>query len=313
MTMNTLKHEPSSNDVERSDQPWANTPAPKFIAQPARPADAASSQASRTSPPPAALPVRGPWSQFRVPRGFEWNRYELPIPALPPQLEGLRIAQITDLHLKRFWSTAYEELIERVRREAPHLIVMTGDFLDSKRNPLPAMPTVRRLVSALRAPLGCVGILGNHDRSALADQFAETGITLIDGRQHVVEVRGASLELLGLPGVDRKYVTPELIAGFPARRFGVPRLVLSHFPDQLRKATSLRPDVFLAGHTHGGQICLPGGGMILRHDSLPRRFCAGVHRVANTWLVVSRGLGFTGIPLRVFCPGEIVEVILTRG
>ena len=262
---------------------------------------------------PTMTSNRGPWLQLSVPHGFEWNRFELPIAALPPQLEGLRIAQITDLHLKPFWSPVYDQLIERVCQEAPDLILITGDFVDHKKNHLPALPFVRRMVGALSARLGCFGILGNHDGYALGPRLEGTGITLLDGRRHVIEMDGAQLELLGLPGFLRKDTTRQILNTFPLKRFGVPRLVLSHFPDLIRKAATLLPDVYFAGHTHGGQICLPGGYPIIRHDSLPRRLSKGIHRAANTWLVISRGLGFTGLPVRLFCPAEVIEIKLTRG
>jgi uncharacterized protein len=271
-------------------------------------------QAPSAPPPPApALAEKGPWFQYRVPHGLEWNRYILPIPALPPELEGLRVAQITDLHLRKFWSEAYDQLIDRVRKEAPDLILITGDFVDSKRNSLPAMPTVKKMLAGFTARLGCFGILGNHDRYVMAERLAGSGVTLIDGRSRLIEVDGAELELLGLPGVTRKDVTAQVLQSYPQRRFGVPRLILSHYPDALRKAVVLRPDIFFAGHTHGGQICLPSGFPPIRHDSLPRAQTKGVHRVADTWLVVSRGIGFTTLPFRIFCPAEVVEITLTRG
>jgi predicted MPP superfamily phosphohydrolase len=267
-------------------------------------------------PPPAAAPAapdRGPWLQYRVPHGFEWNRYALPIAGLPPELEGFRVVQITDLHLRNFWSDVYDQLIERVRKESPDLILLTGDFVESKRKPLPAVPFVRKLVSGLQARLGCFGILGNHDRHHLAPHLKGLPMTLLDRECRRIEVNGAELELLALPGVDRKELTQALLDSYPPRTFGVPRLVLAHFPDHLRKVAALKPDIYFAGHTHGGQICLPNGFSPVRHDSLPRHLCKGVHRAANTWLVVSRGMGFTNISLRLFCPAEVVEVTLTRG
>ena len=266
-----------------------------------------------TSEPVVARPRRGPWLQWRDPGGFEWNRYELPIPALPPELDGLRIAHLTDLHVRKTWRRGFDELIERVRAEAPDLILITGDYVDNKRHHDPAVPHVRWLLEGLRARLGVFGILGNHDRYKLAPKLEGTGLTMLDSKRHVIEVGDTRLELIGLPGVHRHDVTGQVLESFPAPQRGVPRIVLSHFPDVLRNAAILRPDVFLAGHTHGGQICLPGRWPIIRHDSLPRRLCTGVHRAANTWLVVSRGLGFTDIPLRVFCPTEVVELVLTRG
>lgn len=264
----------------------------------------------------ASFPVQvgdGPWMQYRVPRGFEWNRYTLPVAALPPELEGLRVAQITDLHLRKFWSEAYDELIERVRKEAPDLLLITGDFVDSKRRPGRAAPFVRRLVWGLKARLGVFGILGNHDRYHLRPYLNDIGLTLLDKESRRIEIDGAELELLALPGVDRRHLTPDVLRSYPPKVVGVPRLVMAHFPDHIRKAAQLKPDIYFAGHTHGGQICLPNGFAPVRHDSLPRAFCKGVHRFQSTWFVVSRGLGFTGVPFRFFCPAEVIEVTLTRG
>lgn len=258
-------------------------------------------------------PRRGPWMQYRVPRGFEWSRYTLPIAALPPELEGLRVAQITDLHLRKFWSEAYDKLIERVRQESPDLLLITGDFVDNKRRPGRAAPTVRRLVSGLKARLGVFGILGNHDRCHLRPYLDGIGLTLLDKESRRIDVDGAELELLALPGVDRRHLTAQLLSSYPPKTVGVPRLILAHFPDHIRKAAQLKPDIYFAGHTHGGQICLPNGFAPVRHDSLPRAFCKGVHRIHNTWFVVGRGMGFTGLPFRFFCPTEVVEVTLTRG
>jgi predicted MPP superfamily phosphohydrolase len=68
--------------------------------------------------------------------------------------------------------------------------------------------------------------------------------------------------------------------------------------------------VYLAGHTHGGQICGPGGLALTWNDSMARRYCKGVHRYRDTWLVVSRGMGFSQLPLRLFCPPEAIEIRL---
>jgi predicted MPP superfamily phosphohydrolase len=93
----------------------------------------------------------------------------------------------------------------------------------------------------------------------------------------------------------------------------MPRIALAHYPDHLRLMRPLRPDVLLAGHTHGGQICLPGGIPIIRHDTLPRRQARGVHFIDGTWLVNHRGFGYTSLALRVFCPSEVIEIELVKG
>jgi predicted MPP superfamily phosphohydrolase len=147
----------------------------------------------------------------------------------------------------------------------------------------------------------------------MAPPLEGTNVALLDGRREVVYRGGAPIELIGLPGVDRRDLSPALVDAMPPREPGMLRVVLSHYPDHLRRTEALQPDLFLTGHTHGGQICLPGGAAIIRHDKLPRPMYAGLHHVDRTWLVVNRGLGFSGPAVRLFCPAEVIELRLTRG
>jgi len=96
-----------------------------------------------------------------------------------------------------------------------------------------------------------------------------------------------------------------MVREMPRRQAGRPRIVLAHYPDQIMYLGHWQSDLYLAGHTHGGQICLPGSRPITKHDRLPRKMCVGLHRVGETWLHVTRGLGWTGIPLRTFAPAEM--------
>jgi uncharacterized protein len=251
---------------------------------------------------------RGPWFQFRVPHGFEWNRYELTIPGLRKDLDGFRIIQLTDLHFKAFWSRTYDKLADRVNAAHADLVLMTGDFVDSKMSgPMSQVPSALRFVSQLQARLGIYGILGNHDGDLVGPYLPKSGITMVNGqRLHITP----GLELIGTAEVAREDFDWGMIEKIEPKQPGSVRIVMSHYPDTLRKLESLRPDILLAGHTHGGQVCLPGGRPIIWHDSLPRHLCHGVHRIGPTWLVVSRGLGFTSLPIRTWCPAEVIEIVL---
>jgi predicted MPP superfamily phosphohydrolase len=89
---------------------------------------------------------------------------------------------------------------------------------------------------------------------------------------------------------------------------------MCHYPDILPKVADLAPDLYLTGHTHGGQMALPGGTPIMRHDTLPRQLCTGIHRAFGTVLVVNRGFGFTTpLMVRLFCPTEVVEITVRSG
>jgi predicted MPP superfamily phosphohydrolase len=216
---------------------------------------------------------------------------------------------LSDFHARRGWWRAYDELIELVNQSAD-LVLFTGDLVDDKRDYRPALPTIQRLLRGFQIRLGTYIILGNHDGSLLSAHLPPLGIHYIDGKYVRLPVGSDEIELIGLPGVHRQDLDPQSLIHLPARRPDTPRLVLSHYPDQVLLTRLLQPDLYLTGHTHGGQICLPGGLPLLRHDSLPARLCTGIHRFADTWMVVNRGFGFSGPRVRLFCPAEVIQIVL---
>jgi uncharacterized protein len=257
--------------------------------------------------------ARGPWFQFRDVSGFEWNTYELMIHNLPAALTGFRILQIADVHCRNYWTLGYDQLIGRIRSDPPDVILFSGDMVEDKLNPAPALPIIRRFINSLKSRLGLFAVRGNHDILLQQASFVGTPYRLIDGRRMILTSHGAELELIGLQGPERESLNDESLATIPPKQAGVPRIVLSHYPDHIRKLEKYHPDLYLAGHTHGGQICLPGGIPIIRHDSLPQELCRGVHRLAHSWFVVSRGFGFSETPVRIFCPAEVIELRLIAG
>ena len=138
-------------------------------------------------------------------------------------------------------------------------------------------------------------------------------MTLIDHRRLCLAAGSATIELIGVAGVDRLDLDLPFLQSLGPKPAGSIRISLSHYPDALKKTQFLHSDVFLCGHTHGGQVCLPGGYPLMRHDSLPRRLCTGVHRVFGSWLIANRGLGYSSpMQLRLFCPAEVIEIRLRR-
>ena len=281
--------------------------------------DRLSDAALKDVPAPAGCPGvlsegdPAPAIQWRGPSQFVWKRATLPIPGLPPGLHGLRILHLSDFHTRRYWASAYDALLACIAADPPDLILFTGDFVESRRNPVPAVPHVKRLAEGFTARLGCYGTLGNHDMYHFAPYLQGTNVHLLEGARHVLHVDGDAVELIGFPGVDRMDLTDEFLRTLPVERpERALRVVMSHFPDHLPRAEFLQPDLFLTGHTHGGQVCLPGGVPIITHCHLPRRLCRGIHRVGPTWFVLNHGLGFSGLPLRVLCPSEVVELRLER-
>ncbi|CAN5443478.1 hypothetical protein BH09PLA1_BH09PLA1_34830 [soil metagenome] len=275
-------------------------------------------------PPPVAdeslAPPDGqpwPWVQIYSSKNFQWNRYDLPIRSLPPALEGFRILHLTDVHLRQSWRAVYDELFARIDRDPPDIILFSGDVIEHQFNHRPSLAIAERFLHGLHARLGTWVTLGNHDGDLLGPHIERFGARFINGRFAALQDDargGATIELLGVPGVARSDANEGFLSQVPPRSGDSLRIALSHFPDTLAPlATShARPDIILSGHTHGGQICLPGGVPIIRHTALPARYVSGIHRFGDTWLVVSRGFGFATWQIRLFCPAEVIELRLSR-
>lgn len=219
---------------------------------------------------------------------------------------------MTDLHLRKRIPACFEAVANEIQADPPDAVLMTGDLVDDKVDHSAELPAAERLIPRLRGRLGTFGILGNHDSDLLAGHLERLGV--VNVTDQVVDVWESGrpvLRLLGLPGVDRD--DPTDLFEVEAPRGDVPFVAMSHFPDAVRRLCRVRPDLVLAGHTHGGQICLPGGWPPLTHDSLPRGMCAGVHATPSGMLIVARGLGTTKLPMRIFSPAEVIEIRIESG
>jgi len=255
----------------------------------------------------------GPPLQLFSARGYEWISAQLPIVNLPAELDGFRILHLSDLHVRPKWDAVYDNLLQRIRADPPDLIVFTGDFVENKHNFRGEIPVLRRFFSSLVSRLGTVAILGNHDGDLLGLPLANMNLTRIDHQRLALRSGSATMELIGIAGVEREDFDPVFLRSLGPKSEASVRILLSHYPDLIRKTAFLEADLFLTGHTHGGQVCLPGKIPILRHDSLPRKFIGGINRFHDTWLVVNRGIGFSSLPIRLFCPAEVIEIVLRNG
>lgn len=265
-----------------------------------------------TLPEPHA-PSSWPWVEVGKIRRLRMPRYELPINGLAESMVGLRIVHLSDLHIHQTWMPGWDRLHEWLRGSPPDVVVITGDWVDQKHDHRPAIAMLKRFLDGLTARLGVWGILGNHDTDLLPLRAGEMPVRTLCNESTILKQGDAELELIGLHGVhphdSDQQVIEGLLSNNPAGRV---RVVLSHFPGRVLSLAGLGVDLVLSGHTHGGQVCLPGGIPIMTHDHLPRRFARGVHRIDKTWLVTSRGCGFSKFALRVFCPAEAIEIELVR-
>ena len=234
----------------------------------------------------------------------------LHLPTLPPELDGLRVGQITDPHLGMPYS-AYNLrwAVEQMQRERPEVVVLTGDFVSQRA----AIPSISSLLCGLTAPLGVYAVLGNHDYDyweGIADiheELARLDIPLLINEHRRLRWNGADLWLVGID--DEWDGRPDLSTAL----HGVPRgtftLLLAHEPDIADQAAQRGIAVQLSGHTHGGHLRLP----FLGPFALPRfgwRYDMGHYQIGKLALYVSRGLG--GSPLRLFCRPEVTIFTLRR-
>jgi uncharacterized protein len=230
------------------------------------------------------------------------------VPELPAALEGLKIVQWGDLHAGPFLRAAdLEGVVERTRALEPDLFVMTGDYITRHHSEGTELaPALARI----DAPLGAFAVFGNHDyrdraEDRIAAAFAGAGVRVLRDECARVDRHGAHLAIVGVEDLEEARVVDIERARADVREGDV-ELVLCHNPAGARRLARPGCAVVFAGHTHGLQVDLP----LLRrvgpkHPGLRMQFGA-------TRLIVTRGLGVVGFPLRVGVPAEIVLVRLTR-
>lgn len=236
-------------------------------------------------------------------------KQDISIPDLPEPLDGLRIVQLSDLHIVRLGKREARalRLIERVK---PDLILLTGDYIEDdgitpgEHTPTACAKEAARFASHLHARCGVYGVRGNWDPPWMTKDLERACVRTIDGAFVTFEVRGMPLTLACASVFD-----PDGRGAPPDR--AVPTIVLTHYPDTAdRLAEAGAPvDIVLAGHWHGGQVCWPFFGPF---DASHMKYPAGLYPVGDIQLYVSRGLGMHSSAVRFNCPSEVTLITLRR-
>ncbi len=241
----------------------------------------------------------------------------LPVPGLDPRLQGLRIAHLSDFHLGAPGPNrvAARRAVRIAMAAEPDLIAITGDQLSHPRG----ADELLDLLGGLDAPLGVWAILGNHDlgysrdplsRAGEVPDYAAAGVRLLRDETAVVERDGARIAISGIEPRRQErpsFATPlgaPLLAPWPAVDADL-HVVLSHYPDLFDEAPAGSRDLVLAGHLHGGQICVPWPSGRLRLSQLGQRYTDGVFRQGGATLHVTRGVGTTFVPFRILARPEV--------
>lgn len=239
-------------------------------------------------------------NQFRV------SEVQVPIPNLPKDLDGLRIAQITDIHLSPFLSEReFARAIDMANEARANIALVTGDLITRRGDPLDAC---LRQLARLRAEAGVLGCLGNHEIYAHAENYVtEQGRRIgIEFLRHQARQLRFGNATINFAGVDYQRMHSHYLQG--AGHLVVPgalNVMLSHNPDVFPVAAAQGYNLTIAGHTHGGQVDVE---ILHQHVDVARYFTPfvqGLYRRGNSSVYVSNGLGTIGVPVRLGAPAEV--------
>ncbi len=239
---------------------------------------------------------------------------------IPSAFKGFKILQISDLHNKKFGDNQ-ETLIQKVRSINPNIIAITGDLIDSKSyDPEVSMELIRELVK--KYPVYFV--TGNHEKwsgkyNDLEKELKQHHVTVLRNEHVSIQIGGQDIHILGID--DPEFVTgnrdegnvvkDEIIKAKFEMQPDTYNVLLSHRPEFLTEYADEQIDLVLSGHAHGGQIRLPFiGGLVAPNQGVLPTYTAGLYEKQNTSMVVSRGLGNSIIPQRIFNRPELVVVQL---
>jgi len=239
------------------------------------------------------------------------NRINLPFPDLPEAFHGYKVLHLTDLHID--FITGMERTVSRmISNIDADLCVMTGDFRERISGGFRSIiGPIRDIVRHTRTRDGIVATLGNHDSYQMVGPFEDMGIRVLTNETIDIERGGDRILITGLDD-PYYYYTDQAIRALEETPDAF-KIALVHAPSMYDAASENGYRLYLCGHTHGGQICLPGGIPIIRHLRYGRQFYRGLWHFNGMTGYTGQGTGTVGIPLRFNTKSEITLLTLFRG
>ncbi len=236
-------------------------------------------------------------------KNIEVKKLKLSFEDLPPAFDGFRILQLSDLHIDAIEGLE-DILIREIKPLYFDLCVITGDFRkDTTGSFRQILPAMKKLLLAIRPEQGILAVLGNHDTHQMVELLEPLGLRFLVNESVQIEKENQRIHINGTDDTYYFYTDMALRAlESDAREFSV---ALSHTGEMSDIAAENHFKLYLCGHTHGGQICLPGGIPILSHQKGKRERVRGLWRQNGMIGYTSPGAGVSGIPLRFNCPPEI--------
>ncbi|MEK7721457.1 MAG: metallophosphoesterase [Elusimicrobiota bacterium] len=246
---------------------------------------------------------------FIEPSWIEVKTVRLSSPGIFPSSGPIRIVHLSDLHSEAepLNEPAAMGLVNSLK---PDIVVVTGDYLNTTEG----IPVVRRMLSALTAPYGVFCITGNYDLQVPAPGlFNGLPVRRLDKSAAILDIRGTKIRVIGLEINSGSYFKRLMADLGPSPGYDV---LLHHYSDLVYEADKAGIDLYLSGHTHGGQIRLPFYGALITLATFGKRFESGLYRVGRSALYVNRGLGMEGgiaPKVRFLCRPEITVFEISAG
>lgn len=258
------------------------------------------------------------WGAMFEPRRLTLTDLHISVSGLLPEVAPVRLLHISDVHLERI-TRREQELLNLAVRTRPDLIVMTGDYLNLSYNrDQSALAQLRELLSRLQAPHGVYATLGSPPvdlRQTVTPLFSDLQVRLLRNEWEVVDVGGGRhIVLLGLDCTHHLDEDARRLAQVAREAPDyLPRVLLYHSPELMPQASQNGVDLYLCGHTHGGQVRLPFIGPLITSSQLGRRYVMGHYHNGSSHLYVSRGIGLEGLSaprVRLLSSPEVTLVTL---
>ena len=242
------------------------------------------------------------WRGLNNAAKVEMKHNRIALPHLPAAFDGFTILQLSDLHVEMS-EAAMERVIDLLGEVRYDLCVLTGDYRGKTWGSYDAtLAGMARVVAGLKGQI--YGVLGNHDTICMVPGLEAMGIRLLLNESDVIERGGQRLHLGGIDDAHfyRMDNIEKATAAIPHDEFSI---LISHTPEVYRQAAHADFNLLLSGHTHGGQICLPGGIPITLDSILPRSMGSGAWKYQDMIGYTSVGAGSSIVPVRFNCPPEI--------
>jgi predicted MPP superfamily phosphohydrolase len=248
---------------------------------------------------------------FHNARNIELRELDLRFSNLPSKFESFTILHLSDLHFGCI-PDIEDIILKQLNNQEVDICVITGDYLNGLHVPINnTIESLRKITKGIRTRYGFLGILGNHDTCHMVTPMEDLGIRMLINENYRIHKEGDYIQFIGTDDVHYYYTDQAMHAMENAvSDFSI---ALVHSPELFDMAAEMGVDLYLCGHTHGGQVCLPGGIPVIKHLNRGKDFYSGHWHYHNLQGVTSCGVGTSGIPVRFNTRGELLILKLYRG